>query len=126
MVRNVFYHGLFFVYLSLLKYLISVFLGLIVIHPYSHFTEMTSHQDLKQMHCSVLGVTWVQNHLNRRMCCSVVFVYHRLEVLLQPKELLLFILCNRVLKLSLQRETKMYFTILSETIYVVSLRECTY
>jgi hypothetical protein len=78
------------------------------------------------MRCSVLGVTWAQSHLNRWICCSVVFVSHRLEVLLQPKELLLFILCNRGLKLSLQRETKMYFTILSQTIYVVSRPEYTY
>jgi hypothetical protein len=78
------------------------------------------------MCCSVLGVTWDQSHLDGRICCSVVFVSHRLEVLLQPKELLLFILCNRGLKLSLQRETKMYFTILSHTIYVVSLPEYTY
>lgn len=78
------------------------------------------------MRCSVLGVTWAQSHLDRWICCSVVFVSHRLEVLLQPKELLLFILCNRGLKLSLQQETKMYFTILSQTIYVVSLPEYTY
>jgi len=51
---------------------------------------------------------------------------HRLEVLLQPEELFLLILCNRGWKLSLQRETKMYFTILSHTIYVVSLPEYTY